>query len=131
MSEENVELLHRLVDAVNADTLPRDLLTPDFEVRNATTAVTDATYHGYEGALQWRSDMFDVVEEGRYQVDEILATGSDYVVIANRIVGRGRLSGAPVNLRWASVLRFREGQIARAEGYNSRREALEAVRVRE
>lgn len=131
MSEENVELLHRLVEAINADDVPPELLTPDFEVKNATTAVTDATYHGYEGALQWRSDLFDVVDEGRYQVDEILATGPDYVVIANRIVGRGRLSGAPVNLRWASVLWFREGQIARAEGYNSRREALDAVGVRE
>jgi ketosteroid isomerase-like protein len=131
MSEENVELLNRLVDAVNADAVPRDLLTQDFEVKNATTAVTDATYHGYEGALKWRSDMFDVVEEGRYQVDEILATGPDYVVVANRIVGSGRLSGAPVNLRWASVVRFRDGQIARAEGYNSRRDALEAAGVRE
>jgi ketosteroid isomerase-like protein len=131
MSEENVELLHRLVDAINADDVPPALLTPDFEVKNATTAVTDATYHGHEGALHWRSDLFDVVEEGRYQVDELLATGPDYVVFTNRVVGRGRLSGAPVDLRWASVLWFREGQIARAEGYNSRREALEAVGVRE
>jgi len=120
-------LLHRLVDAINADSVPRGLLTDDFELKNATTAVTDATYHGYDGALQWRRDLFDVVEEGRYVLDEILATGPDYVAFANSIVGRGRLSGAPVELRWASVLWFRDGRIARAEGYNSRRAALEAV----
>jgi ketosteroid isomerase-like protein len=127
MSEENVELLHLLVDAINADDVPRDLLTPDFEVRNATTAVTDATYHGYDGALSWRKDLFDVVEEGRYEIDEILATGPDYVAIANHVAGRGRLSGAPVVLRWASVIWFRDGRIARAEGYNTRHAALQAV----
>jgi hypothetical protein len=76
MSDENVALLHRLVDAINFDAIPRDLLTEDFELKNATTAVTDATYHGYDGAIQWCS-----------------------------------------------------GRIARAEGYNSRRAALEAVEV--
>lgn len=127
MSEGNVELLRRLVDAINADSVPRDLLTDDFELKNATTAVTDATYHGYDGALKWRSDLLDVVEEGRFVVHEILATGPDYVAIANGVVGRGRLSGAPVELRWASVLWFREGRVARAEGYNTRHAALEAV----
>ena len=131
MSDENVELLHRLVEAVNAETVPPDLLTPDFEVRNATTAVTDATYHGHEGALQWRSDLFDVVEDARFEVDEIVAEGPDYLVVATRIVGRGRLSGAPVDLPWVSVFWFRESKIARAEGYNRRGEALRAVGMRE
>ena len=127
MSEENVEMLRRLVDGINADEMPRELLTPDFEVKNATTAVTDATYHGYDGALGWRKDLFDVVDEGRFEIDEILATGPDYVVMANHFGGRGRLSGAPVVLRWASIIWFRDGRIARAEGYNTRHAALEAV----
>lgn len=131
MSEENVELLRRLVEAINADAVPRDLLTPDFELRNATTAVTDATYCGYDGALKWRSELFDVVEDGRFVVDDILATGADYVVIANRLVGRGSSSGAPVDLRWTSALWFRDGRIVRAAGYNSRRAALEAVERQE
>jgi ketosteroid isomerase-like protein len=127
MSQDNIELLQRLVDAINADDLPRDLIADDFELKNATTAVTDATYYGYEGALHWRRDMFDVFEEARFQVDEILATGPDYVAIANRIVGRGSSSGAPVDMRWASVLWFGDGQLRRGAGYSTRREALAAV----
>ena len=95
MSAENVELVHRLAEAVNSGDLPRDVLTEDFELKNATTAVTDATYHGYEGALKWRQDMFDVVEDARYEVDEVLAANDDYVVIANHLAGRGSSSGAP------------------------------------
>jgi ketosteroid isomerase-like protein len=127
MSEENVAIARRLVEAINQDALPRDLLTPDCEIKNATTAVTEATYHGYEGALKWRSEFFDVVEDARFEIEEILATGPDFVAIANRIVGTGSSSGVPVELRWASVIWVREGKIARAVGFNSRRAALEAV----
>ena len=125
--EEHVELVRRLADAINTGDLPRDALTDDFELKNATTAVTDATYHGYEGALQWRADFFDVVDDANYEIDEILATGDDYVVIANHLTGHGATSGAPVDLRWASVFWFREDKMCRVAGFNSKRAALEAV----
>jgi hypothetical protein len=52
MSEEdNVRVVRRLVDAINTNDLPRELMTEDVELKNATTAVTDATYLGYEGGL--------------------------------------------------------------------------------
>jgi ketosteroid isomerase-like protein len=127
MSEQNVSAVRRLADAINEGPIPRDLIAPDFELKNATTAVTDATYHGYEGGLKWREDLFDVVDDARFEIDEILATGPDYVVIANRLVGRGSSSGAPVSLRWSSVFWFREGAIAQVAGYERRREALRAV----
>jgi ketosteroid isomerase-like protein len=127
VSERNVEIVRRLADAIDTGDLPREVLTEDFELKNATTAVTDATYHGYEGALKWRQDFFDVVEDAHYEIDEILAEDDEYVVIANHLTGRGSSSGAPVDLRWTSVFWFREGQIARVAGFNSRRAALEAV----
>jgi ketosteroid isomerase-like protein len=131
MSEENLALLHRVVDSINADDIRPELIAPDFEMTNATTAVTDATYHGHEGARKWRRELFDVFEDARFEVDEILATGPDYVVIANRIVGRGSSSGAPLDMRWVSVLWFRDGQLRRADGYTNRREAFQAVGLRE
>ena len=127
MSQPNVEVLRRLVDAINSEVIPRDLFAPDFELRNVTTAVTDATYSGYEGALQWRRDLFDVFDDPRFEVLEILADEADYVVISNRVVARGSSSGAPVELRWASVLWLRGGQLARVVGYPRRRDALAAV----
>jgi ketosteroid isomerase-like protein len=125
--ESNIELVRRMAEAINTGDLPREILTEDFELKNATTAVTDATYYGYEGGLEWRRDFFDVVDDARYEVDEILAAEDDYVVVANHLTGRGSSSGAPVDLRWASVFWFRDGKIARVAGFNSRRAALEAV----
>jgi ketosteroid isomerase-like protein len=127
VSAQNLELVRRLAEAVNTADVPREILTEDFELTNATTAVTDATYHGYDGALKWRQDFFDVVEDAHYEVDEILAEEDDYVVIANHLTGHGSSSGAPVDLRWFSAFWFRDGKIARIAGFNSRRAALEAV----
>ena len=125
-------MVQRLAEAINLGVSPpRELVAADVEVVNATTAVTDATYIGLEGADQWRRDMFDVVDDGRYVLDEVLATGPDYVVITNRIVGRGSSSGVPVELRWWSVFWFRDGRIARAVGYARPREALQAVGLSE
>jgi ketosteroid isomerase-like protein len=129
MSRDNVEAVRRLVDGVNADAIPRDLLAADFELSNATTAVTDAHYTGYEGGLEWRRELFDVVDGARLELDEVLAAGDDYVVATTRLVGRGAVSGAPVDMRWASVFRFRDGKIARIAGYSRRRDALEAVGI--
>jgi len=125
--EENVDVVRRLVEAINANDLPHDLMTDDVELKNATTAVTDATYTGYEGGLKWRRDFFDVMDDARYVLDEVLATGPDYVVIANSLVGKGSSSGAPVDMRWTSVFWFRDGKICRAAGFNRRAEALAAV----
>lgn len=132
MSQENVDIIRRVEAAINAnEPPPHDLIAPGFELRNATTAVTDATYVGYDGALKWRKDMFDVVDDARIDMSEVVATGTDFVVVATRLVGRGSLSGAPVDLRWTSVFWFRDGQIIWGAGYGSRREALEAVDLSE
>lgn len=128
--EDNVASVERLVEAINANDLPRDLLTDDVELKNATTAVTDATYVGYEGGLKWRQDFFDVMEDARYILDELLAATDDYVVIANSLVGKGASSGVPVHMRWTTVFWFRDGRIYRAAGFNSRAEALAAAPAR-
>ena len=52
MSQANIEVVLRLVDAINADEIPRELIAPDFELRNVTTAVTDA---GASVELRWAS----------------------------------------------------------------------------
>jgi ketosteroid isomerase-like protein len=125
--EDNVASVRRLIEAINQNDLPRDLITEDVELKNATTAVTDATYIGYEGGLKWRQDFFDVMEDATYNLDEVIAATDDYVVIANSLVGRGASSGVPVDMRWTSVFWFRDGKIYRAAGFNSRVDALAAA----
>ena len=55
MSQENVKAVRQLAEAINlGGPPPSDLVAPTVEIVNATTAVTDGTYLGHEGADQWR-----------------------------------------------------------------------------
>jgi ketosteroid isomerase-like protein len=128
MSQRCLDLHHLGVAAINAREIPEELLAPGFRLENTSTAVTDRTYYGAEGVLEWINDFFDAFEEGaQYETEEILADGEDFVVAVVRIVGRGARSGAPLVLRWVNVSWFAGGRGTRSVGYLSRREALEAV----
>ncbi len=137
MSQENVEIFRRIVDAAN---LPTDeiegvltpLLVPGLRMDNATTAVTDRTYYGIEGCLEWRADLAESFAPGmRHEVEEILADTDDFVVGRQVLIGTGASSGAPLRLRWVTVMWFENGRASRTVGYNTRREALKAVGLEE
>jgi ketosteroid isomerase-like protein len=132
MFQENVETAKRSVSALNtpelSDELAEELLAPDYRIENVSTAVTDRTYYGADGAREWRADFFETLDENaRYETEETLADGEDFVVARVRIVGHGARSGAPVELRWVSVTWFRDGKMTRTVGYARHREALKAV----
>jgi hypothetical protein len=59
VSEENLSASRRLADAFNAsdvETQLVSLLAPDYHIDNIVTAVTDKTYYGVPGCLQWLRD---------------------------------------------------------------------------
>jgi ketosteroid isomerase-like protein len=122
-----VSLVHRLGDALTLGEVP-EFVAPDVRFENTKTAVTDKTYVGFEGIRDWRRDLFEAFADGaRLAVDEVVAEGEDYVVAIVSCSGRGAASGAPLNLRWVTVLYFRDGRLTRSANFVSRREALEAV----
>jgi ketosteroid isomerase-like protein len=128
VSEKNVELAHRYGAALNAREVPDGLLTPDFVMVNAETAVTDKTYAGASGVIQWTEDIFEAFDTAaRFEIEQVVADSDDFVVTLNRVVGVGARSGAPLLFRWAAVFWVRDGKLARVVGYLRRREALEAV----
>lgn len=132
VSQRNVELHQRGVAAIDAgalsDELFAELCEPQFTLENTSTAVTDKTYRGVQGVREWRSDFLDAFEPGaRHEIEEVIADGEDYVVSMLHFSGRGAGSGAPLVLRWVNVTWFRDGRMARAVGYLSRRDALDAV----
>ena len=132
MSEENVEIVQKAVEIINAREVPEDLIEPDIQIQNVPTAVTDNLYAGAEGIREWQEDFLAVMDEtARFGIDEVLAHEGDVVVARFQLVGHGRASGAPLDLRWFVVCWVRDGRIARIESYASRREALEAAGLSE
>ncbi len=126
--DDKIRILNAVVDAINARDVVNALVTDDFEIVNASTAVTDKTYRGASGAREWMDDFFDVLDENsRFEITEIVEAGEDYLVVRNRFVGTASASGAPFDMKWMSVFWFRDGRMARSVGYASRRAALAAA----
>jgi ketosteroid isomerase-like protein len=128
MSEQNIEIMSEFVAAANARAVPEDLLAPGFLMENRVSSVTDYEYHGADGWREWMTDVFEHFARGaRYDIEEILAAGDDYVAAVFCIKGRGAFSEEELEFRWAGVTWFRGGKALRAVGYPTRRDALHAV----
>jgi ketosteroid isomerase-like protein len=55
----------------------------------------------------------------------------DRVLVLGQVRGRGRMSGAEVDGRWAWIVELREGKAARLRGFLDHCKALEAAGLRE
>ena len=115
-----------------SDELAAELLAPGFRIENTSTALFDKTYYGVDGVREWIADVFEGLDaNSRFETEEIVADGDDFVVARVRLVGHGANSGAPVILRWMTVAWSEGGKASRGVGYVHRREALKAVGLEE
>jgi ketosteroid isomerase-like protein len=130
MSQENVEIVRRAVDAFNAGDRDRllSLVDPEVEYRSA---VEQKIYRGHAGLVRYREDVDAVLEDFHTEDDRFLDAGSDRVVHLYRIVGRGAGSGVPVSRDIAALWQLRDGRLVEGQVYLDQRQALEAAGLRE
>jgi ketosteroid isomerase-like protein len=133
MSEQNVEIVRRAVDAFSgrdAD-LAASFATPDFEWFPAMPGTVErGSYRGREGVGMYFRDVLDTWEELRVLPDEFRDLG-DRVLMLGRIEGRGRGSGVNVDTPWGGIFDFRDGGVWRVRSYLDQSEALRAAGLSE
>ena len=133
MSAENVETLRRYHDVLNeTGEPPLELFHSDVEIHMFRGSPISGPYRGHDGLRQWRRDTFDVIDDWRLELDEVI-TGDDpdVLVALQRFVGRMKHTDLPANCPLAVIVRFHDGLIVRFEGYRERSEALEAAGLSE
>lgn len=129
MPAQNVELLRRYYELLNETGEPAlELVHSEIEIQMFEGSPLAGPYEGHDGVRKWRDDTFDVIDAWRVEIDEVI-TGEDpdTVVLLQRFVGRMKHTDLPVNFPLAVVVRFRDGLIARFDGYRERKEALAAA----
>ena len=131
MSARNLETLQRYHDLLNeTQEPPFELFHPELEIHMFRGSPIPGPYFGHEGLRQWRDDTFDVIEEWRLELDEVISgEDPDTMVVMERFIGRMKHTDLPANFPLAVVVNFRDGLIARFQGYRERDEALEAARL--
>jgi ketosteroid isomerase-like protein len=129
MSDQTIANLKRGYEAFNRGdaSVAIALSTPDVEW-GATGAFpgVEGMYRGPEAIQEWMDVIRSAWGEFEVALDEVLHDEGDLLVVTELLQGRGRSSGAEVEMRIFSVYRFEEGRIRRREAFTERNAALEA-----
>ena len=129
MSRENVEAMRRGYERFVATG----------EIRAHPDLVWDVSklgwpgqqiYSGPEGANQFNAEWADAWDDWEFAPEDYIDAGEYVVVIVNQR-GRSKATGIPVDMRFAQVWSFRDGQAIRMQMYASVDEALEAAGLSE
>ena len=130
MSQENVEIVRAMFEQfARGDFSALGDLPDDFEFVASRDLPDAGTYRG-ELAIRWMTAWVQSFEGHTIRATEIIDAG-DKVLVA--IFQRGRPRGSQTVVEGSGwvALSFRGGEIARAEGFPDRAEALEAAGLRE
>ena len=132
MSQENVEIVRRLTEAFNLGDAKAafELLDDAFEWWDREDDLFASVHRGREECAKHPTDIYDQVDYMQMEVKELIDAG-DYVVAGVRVHGRGRASGAPVEMHEFHVLELRDGKATQLREFRTKAEALEAVGLSE
>jgi ketosteroid isomerase-like protein len=125
MSEYNVVLLRRLVEAYSA----RDIevfiacCDPRIEFHAAWSVPGGTIYHGHNALRGWHQQHEDAWEEIRAEPEAFYDLGDQTIVFAT-LHARGRQSGAKVTMFNALVAKWQNGLCVELRAYADRKEAL-------
>jgi ketosteroid isomerase-like protein len=135
MSEENVAIVRRIYEAgarrENDATLPlyADDVIWDISHAPARELIGGAlVYHGHDGLARFFGEWHEAWENVVSDCEELIDVG-DHVVAIETTRGRGRVSGAEVNIPHASVWTIRDGKVSRVVWFGTRDEAMTAARA--
>ena len=115
MSQENVDLMRRTFDRWNAGDREPDpeIAHPDMVVHSA---MTNATYHGFDGLRRWMAELDDQFEDWRLSIDEFRDASAGRLLALGAVHVRGRNSGVEFDQPMAVLLTF-AGEADRVEDY--------------
>lgn len=131
MSEEDVEIVRRAMDAFNRRDAERfaQFTTPGFEWLPALPSALDApSYVGHAGVRRYFSEIGDTWDQLTL-LAETLRDLDGVVLMLGRAIGRGLGSGATVEMPLAFLAEFRDGLISKASTYRSHDEAVNAAGI--
>lgn len=130
MSQQNVELVQRLLEQFIATGEPSWVLLDEGIEAHDHDVMDASEYRGHEGFGRWLKNWDEAWAEFSMEPEEFLDAG-ERVVSVFRMKATGRSSGVAVERQDAMVWEVREGKIVRLDYYNNRQRALEAAGLRE
>ena len=107
---------------------PADWADPEIALdARALPSPTAGLYHGHEGIRQFLREWLESFENFHIQAESFREVG-DSIIVGVLLTGRGKTSGAPVDMSRWYVYRIRNGLVIGVALFATEDEALEAAR---
>ena len=107
-----------------------DQIHPDFEgVTPPELSPEPDTYHGHEGIRRYFAGFEGVMDEVRWEADELMEAPDDRVVAGIRLLTRSVTTGLELELPVWQVCTVRDGKVLRIDGFAKREDALRAAGI--
>ena len=132
MSQENVEIVRRLYEAVNQGDFATaaECIHPEIEFHTYARSPEAGVYRGKDAVREYNESLFGRFESTRFEVEELVDAGDRVVIVTTqRAVPKG--GQEEMKVRIAEVWSIRDGLLAERRSYSTKEEALEAAGVRE
>ena len=131
MAQENVEIVRAMYEPMaHGDFGAWADLPDDFEFVASPELPDAGTYRG-AAAVRWMTAWVESFDGHTIEATEITDAGGDKVLVAILQRGRPRGSQTVVEGQWWVVMTLRGDELARAEVFPERTQALEAAGVQE
>ena len=133
MSERNVELHRRWIEAYNARDMEGFLgsCDPGVEFYSLFAAVGGVTlYRGHEGVRRWWREFEESWDGARIEPEVFFDLGAETLFFAV-LHGRGRQSEVEVEMPYAAVTRWNDGLVVYFRSFTDRDSALHDLGVSE
>jgi len=139
MSQENVEIVRRgwevFIEGIDhgnpTAVFDEDLFAPTYTLTPSRETVGSKTYVGREGFAEWLRIWTEDFMDWKIRPVTIIDAGNDRVVTVVYQAGRGKESGAAVDVQFGTVHTLKAGQVIEQRNYIDPAEALEAVGLSE
>jgi ketosteroid isomerase-like protein len=132
VSQENVEIVRRVVAALNARDLEGYLVccTEDVELHTPLEVLV-GVHAGPGGIRRWFADIEDAAPDFHLDLRRVEAISGNQVLAFVHTASTGRVSGIPMPMELAIVYDFIDGKISRIRIFLDHSEALKAVGLEE
>ena len=140
MSQENVDLVRRLYEAVAARETETvlSIYHPDLvwdHTHNSELAGLMAgqsrVYRGHDGLRRWSRDFYDALQDVTAELLDVVDLGDGRVLVVLNYRAKGRGSGLDFEItHLAGIFTIAKDQVIRADWYRDEAQALEKAGVR-
>jgi ketosteroid isomerase-like protein len=132
MSQENVEMVRRVIDSINQGCLALEDASDNFEMDwSNSVGPLKGVYRGEEQVNEVFRSFQEVWDRLRWDIQEVIDLEGGRVLIVNRVRMRGRTSRVEVEATGIQLWTIHDGKLASVKLYQSKLDALEALGLSE